>query len=212
MADFGTAVRNLRPGYIAKTSTMRGYLRRHELGSRLENPNYVSGGSEPEYLYYKYEGGSRVRKTAAGDIAEILGYLKTPEETAGSTGPSANVVFDVEFVENAAWSDADSDSKRVYAFRCYQTGGTETNAGTSRTWRVDLVSGTGEDGSDADSLPDSPVATPKQRYDTGNSGADRYSQLKIDADTFEMLVSQDWEYNQVTEEEYVASSTSQARW
>lgn len=197
MADFGTAVRYLRPGYIAKTSTMRGYLRRHELGSRDENPNYVQGGSEPEYLYYRYEGGTRVQKTAAGDIAEILGYLKTPEETAGSTGPSASVVFDLEFVENAAWNNADSDSRRVYAFRCYQTGGTETSSGDAREWRVTAVS--------ANSDGTSPSATPGAR--SGSA-----SDLHIDADTFEMLVSQDWEYNQVSEEDYVASSTSQARW
>lgn len=198
MADFGTAVRNLRPGYIAKTATMRGYLRRHEIGSRSVDPEDSSS-----YLYYQYKDGRRnlLSASTTPTAASVTTALVPPETGAAS----ADVVFDLEFVENADWSNSDSDSKRIYVFRCYQTGGTETSTGTSRTWRIALVSDTSGDASPS-------TVTPKQRYDAGNSGADRYSQLKLDADTFEMLVSQDWEYNQVTEADYVASTTSQARW
>lgn len=198
MADFGTAVRNLRPGYIAKTATMRGYLRRHEIGSRSADPE--DSGS---YLYYRYSDGRRnlLSSSTTPTAASVAAALVPPETGAAS----ADVVFDLEFVENAGWSDSDSDSRRVYVFRCYQTGGTETSTGTSGTWRVALVSDTSGDASPS-------TVTPKERYDAGNSGEDRYSQLKLDADTFEMLVSQDWEYNQVTEASYVASTTSQARW
>ena len=195
MADFGTAVRNLRPGYIAKTTRMRGYLRRHELGSRSANPDYVSGGSAPEYLFYRYEDGRRVQKTGSA-ASPISTALEVP-----GTSDVADVAFDLEFVENAAWDNSDSDSKRVYVFRCWQRGGTETSPGDSRLWHVTTVTGTGEDGSD-DELPDSPFPD----YSV------TYSDLKLDSATFEILVSQDWEYNVQTEADYVASTGSTARW
>ena len=203
MADFGTAVRNLRPGYIAKTVTMWGYVRRHEIGSRDPNPNYVSGGSEPEYLYYAYADGKRTRVTDSSAISAILSKLFTPEEVyASAASPAANVVFDLEFVENVRWQD-EGDRRRVYVFRCYQSGGTETTPGDSRVWRACSVpsgTGTGEP-----PVSPTPTVLPVE-------GADSYSDLMIDAPTFGMFVSQDWEYNQVTEAAYVASSTSVARW
>lgn len=190
MSDFGTAVRNLRPGYIAKTTKMRGYLRRHEIGSRSVDP-----GDPSAYIYYHYEDGRRnaLSPSTTPTASAVEAALSLPESGAGS----ADVVFDLEFVENADWTQ--EDSKRVYVFRCFQTGGTETSSGDSRTWRVTTVS------SNADGASPSTVTVQPKTSSTE-------SDLLIDAATFEMLVSQDWEYNQQLEADYVASTTSQARW
>lgn len=208
MADFGTAVRNLRPGYIAKTTKMRGYVRRHELYSRSPNPSTEVGADA--YLYYTYSNGARTQ-VDAGDVNAAKAALKPPTDRAAdlvglASDGKADVVFDLEFVENANYTD--TDSKRVYVFRCFQVGGTETSYGDWRIWCVPTTSPAGADADvNNDSLPDSPSGVA-----VADSSKSAVSPMGVDSATFEMLVSQDWEYNQQLETDYVTSANSVERW
>ena len=216
MADFGTAVRNLRPGYIAKTPNMRGYLRRHELFSRVADDSKFGESTDPGYAHYTYSYDSATRtwhrSAPANSASRTAVYNKCtlPEHVGAvtdATAQVADVVFDLEFVENADWTQGD-DSSRIYVFRCYQWGGSETTSGDVRRWRVARLQ---PDASSSQSSTASPPVVAQLPEGTSN-GNDPFSELKLDAATFEILASGDWEYNQQTESDYVESSGSTARW
>lgn len=221
MATFRQAMDWLRPGYIAKTPDMRGYMRRTPVASRVVNTG--DDAATKPYIY-KNAQGTEITKSAGLALLELpsetIGIAVSHDRDAYSSAPDAgyypdpagigspgyefvaDMVFDLELVENPNWVNSyDSDSKAVYVIRCWQVGGTETSSGDLRKYRVCTVSNTSDTGT-------SPTATPRPLSTTDSLPGD----LVLDGQTLEIMLSGDWEVNQVTEATYVASSTSSARW
>ena len=198
MAYFGDVARRLQPGYIAKTPTMKGYVRRHTVAYRTE--------SGEGYDYYDKDG---VKQTEASGIAAVQALLVLPEgdRDRGSPATEFDCVFDLELVENPSWSSAGSGAGvdqdalggalQAYPFRCWQEGGTERTYGDRRLWRVcTYVDGTGW--------------VPRALYD---GQAMQYSSLKLDSATADaFLFSPDWTCNDTLESDYAASVSSTSRW
>lgn len=226
MSDFSTVMNELRPGYIAKTPKMKGYLRLHEVASRVpgESNGYV----------YTYRGTQAASGSANEANAQAALRLPSGDAESASSAETevgdllyeADAVFDLELVENPEWSSADADGQRTYVFRCWQRGASSPDGGFDRRWwRVTRSSqgvppgGSGAewggvDGGNAPVHPSSvvPVALGAAGTDSQGASAQGASDLKVDNDTLGILLAQDWECNRTTEADYVAASTSVRRW
>jgi len=133
-------------------------------------------------------------KSADPGSAELMLPEGDPER---SSFGEADFVFDAVFFENDSWADADADSKGTYAFRCWQKGGSQSSQGDSRAWRVCATSRDATADSDGSFVPQP-------------QSASAFSDMKLDAQLFELFLSSDWESMDVAD--YESSLVSVRRW
>lgn len=233
MAYFGDAVNRLTGDRIAKTPTMKGYVRRHVMAYRTDaadgevGDNVADGHKYFTAYDYSTSAGTAATSSNLSDTRALLVLNPADRDYPAGSDHEADFRFRYEFVENPSWANKDGDKKILYAVDCWQWGGSVNS--TSYDRRVFRVTTRATPGSAESSAPaagataftvawlleNATVGSDSGLYGTytisGSTATPASSDLLLDNETLAILMASDWTYD-VPESEYVASMSSLSRW